>query len=365
MSSSTVHRIYNFSAGPAVMPLEVLEQAQRELLALPGVGMSVMEISHRSKTFEEILARAIADIRELTGLDDRYQVLMLQGGASLQFSMVPMNLLGAGRTADYVDTGSWADKAAKEAKRVGTVNVTGSTKADNYSRIPTPGEVTLTRGAAYVHITTNNTIEGTEWTDLPLTGEAPLVADASSNIFSRPMPFDRFGLLYAGAQKNLGPSGVTLVLIRQDLLERSPANLPAMLNYKVQAENNSLYNTPPTFGIYLLGLTMKWLKSLGGLAGIAALNQRKAAKLYAEIDRSGFYRGTAHKDSRSLMNVTFRLPDEELEKLFNKEATTSGLDGLKGHRSVGGMRASIYNAFPEEGVDALVEFMREFERKRG
>ena len=365
MSSSTVPRIYNFSAGPAVMPLEVLEQAQRELLALPGVGMSVMEISHRSKTFEEILARAIADIRELTGLDDRYQVLMLQGGASLQFSMVPMNLLGGGRTADYVDTGSWADKAAREAKRVGTVNVTGSTKADNYSRIPTPGEVTLTPGAAYVHITTNNTIEGTEWTDLPLTGEAPLVADASSNIFSRPMPFDRFGLLYAGAQKNLGPSGVTLVLIRQDLLERSPANLPAMLNYKVQAENNSLYNTPPTFGIYLLGLTMKWLKSLGGLAGIAALNQRKAATLYAEIDRSGFYRGTAQKDSRSLMNVTFRLPDEELEKLFNKEATASGLDGLKGHRSVGGMRASIYNAFPEEGVDALVEFMREFERKRG
>jgi phosphoserine aminotransferase len=365
MSSSTVNRIYNFSAGPAVMPLQVLEQAQRELVALPGVGMSVMEISHRSKTFEEILARAIADIRELSGLDDRYQVLMLQGGASLQFSMVPMNLMGAGRIADYIDTGSWADKAAKEAKRVGDVNVTGSTKADNYSRIPNPAEVKLTTGAAYVHITTNNTIEGTEWTDLPATGEVPLVADASSNIFSRPMPFDRFGLVYAGAQKNLGPSGVTLVLIRQDLLERSPANLPTMMNYKVQAENNSLYNTPPTFGIYLLGLTMKWLKSLGGLAGIAAINQRKAAKLYTEVDRSGFYRGTAQKESRSQMNVTFRLPSEELEKLFNKEATANGLDGLKGHRSVGGMRASIYNAFPEEGVDALVEFMREFERTRG
>ena len=365
MSSSTVNRIYNFSAGPAVMPLQVLEQAQRELVALPGVGMSVMEISHRSKTFEEILARAIADIRELSGLDDRYQVLMLQGGASLQFSMVPMNLLGAGRIADYIDTGSWADKAATEAKRVGDVNVTGSTKADNYSRIPNPAEVKLTAGAAYVHITTNNTIEGTEWTDLPATGEVPLVADASSNIFSRPMPFDRFGLVYAGAQKNLGPSGVTLVLIRQDLLERSPANLPTMMNYKVQAENNSLYNTPPTFGIYLLGLTMKWLKSLGGLAGIAAINQRKAAKLYTEVDRSGFYRGTAQKESRSQMNVTFRLPSEELEKLFNKEATANGLDGLKGHRSVGGMRASIYNAFPEEGVDALVEFMREFERTRG
>ena len=365
MSSSTVHRIYNFSAGPAVMPLEVLEQAQRELVALPGVGMSVMEISHRSKTFEDILARAIADIRELSGLDDRYQVLMLQGGASLQFSMVPMNLLGDARTADYIDTGSWADKAAKEAKRVGAVNVTGSTKADNYNRIPNPGEVKLTPDAAYVHITTNNTIEGTEWKDLPATGEVPLVADASSNIFSRPMDFLRFALIYAGAQKNLGPSGVTLVLIRQDLLDRSPASLPTMMNYKVLAENNSLYNTPPTFGIYILGLTMKWLKSLGGLPGIAAINQRKAAKLYGEIDRSGFYRGTAEQGSRSLMNVTFRLPSEELEKRFDKEATTNGLDGLKGHRSVGGMRASIYNAFPEEGVDALVEFMREFERKEG
>jgi phosphoserine aminotransferase len=360
-----VHRIYNFSAGPAVMPLPVLEQAQRDLIALPGVGMSVMEISHRSKTFEDILARAIADIRGLAGLDDSYEVLLLQGGASLQFSMVPMNLLGAGQTADYVDTGSWADKAAKEARRVGAVNVTGSTKADNYNRIPQANELKLTTGAAYVHITTNNTIEGTEWTSLPEVGEAPLVADASSNIFSRPIEFRRFGLIYAGAQKNLGPSGVTLVLIRKDLLGRSPASLPTMMNYKVQAENNSLYNTPPTFGVYLLGLTMQWLKSLGGLAGIAAINQRKAAKLYAEVDRTGFYRGTARKDSRSLMNVTFRLPTEDLEKAFDKDATAAGLDGLKGHRSVGGMRASIYNAFPEEGIDALVEFMREFERKNG
>jgi phosphoserine aminotransferase len=365
MSSSTVHRIYNFSAGPAVMPLPVLEQAQRELVALPGVGMSVMEISHRSKTFEDILARTIADIRELAGLDERYKVLMLQGGASMQFSMVPMNILGAGQTADYVDTGSWADKAAKEAKRVGSVNVTGSTKADNYSRIPGPTELKLTPGAAYVHLTTNNTIEGTQWKDLPPTGETPLVADASSDIFSRPMDFQRFGLVYAGAQKNLGPSGVTFVLLRADLLERSPASLPTMLNYKVQAENNSLYNTPPTFGIYILGLTMQWLKSLGGLSGIAVVNARKAATLYAEIDRTGFYRGTAQNDSRSLMNVTFRLPTEELEKMFEKEATANGLDGLKGHRSVGGMRASIYNAFPEDGVAALVEFMREFERRQG
>jgi phosphoserine aminotransferase len=363
MSSS--HRIFNFSAGPAVMPLPVLEEAQRDLVALPGVGMSVMEISHRSKTFEDLLSRAITDIRELAGLDDSYKVLMLQGGASLQFSMVPMNLLGAGQSADYIDTGTWADKAAKEAKRVGTVNLTGSTKADKYTRIPAPHELKLTTGAAYVHITTNNTIEGTAWKELPDTGDAPLVADASSDIFSRPMNFRRFGLIYAGAQKNVGPSGVTLVIIREDLLGRSPDSLATMLNYKVQAENNSLYNTPPTFGVYILGLTMKWLKSLGGLEGIAAINERKAGKLYAEIDRTGFYRGTAQHDSRSLMNVTFRLPTEELEKEFDKEATASGLDGLKGHRSVGGMRASIYNAFPEDGVDALVQFMREFEKKHG
>jgi len=359
------NRIFNFSAGPAVMPLAVLEEAQRDLVALPGVGMSVMEISHRSKTFENLLAQAIDDIRALAGLDAGYKVLMLQGGASLQFSMAPMNLLGAGQTADYVDTGSWADKAAKEAKRVGKVNVTGSTKADNYVRIPDAQELKLTDGAAYVHITTNNTIEGTEWQALPETGDAPLVADASSDIFSRPMDYRAFGLVYAGAQKNLGPSGLTLVIVREDLLARSPDSLPTMLNYKVQAENNSLYNTPPTFGVYILGLTMKWLKSLGGLPGIAAINQRKAGKLYAEIDRSGFYRGTAQKDSRSLMNVTFRLPSEDLEKQFDKEATAAGLDGLKGHRSVGGMRASIYNAFPEDGVDALVQFMREFERTRG
>lgn len=362
MSSS---RIFNFSAGPAVMPLSVLEEAQRDLVALPGVGMSVMEVSHRSRTFEQILAQAIADVRELAGLDESYKVLMLQGGASLQFSMLPMNLLGPGQTADYIDTGSWADKAIREARRVGTVHVTGSTKADKYSRIPSPQEIQLTPGAAYVHLTTNNTIEGTEWKEPPAVGGVPLVADASSNIFSRPMPHSRFGLIYAGAQKNLGPSGLTLVIIREDLLARSADSLPTLLNYRTQAEHNSLYNTPPAFGVYILGLTMKWLKSIGGLPGIAAINARKAAKLYAEIDRTGFYRGTAQHESRSLMNVTFRLPSEELEKQFEKEATAAGLDGLKGHRSVGGMRASIYNAFPEEGIDALVQFMREFERRNG
>ncbi|MBI4264066.1 MAG: 3-phosphoserine/phosphohydroxythreonine transaminase [Acidobacteria bacterium] len=364
-TTSATTRIHNFSAGPAVLPLPVLEEAQRELLALPGVGMSVMEISHRSKTFEDILSRAVEDIRALAHVPDSYKVLMLQGGASLQFSMVPMNLLGPGAAADYVDTGSWADKAIKEARKVGTVNLAGSTKAEKYSRIPAERELTLTPGAAYVHITTNNTIEGTQWTALPEVGGVPLVADASSDIFHAPLDVSRFGLIYAGAQKNLGPSGVTLVIVREDLLARSTDVLPVMMNYRVHAENNSLYNTPNTFGIYILGLTMKWLRSQGGLPAMARVNQRKAAKLYAEIDRTGFYRGTAQPESRSLMNVTFRLATEELEKLFVKESTAAGLDGLKGHRSVGGMRASIYNAFPEEGVDALVDFMREFERKHG
>jgi phosphoserine aminotransferase len=362
---TTTARIFNFSAGPAVLPLAVLEEAQRDLVSLPGVGMSVMEISHRSKTFEDILNTAIADMRALANIPANYKVLMLQGGATLQFSMVPMNLLGAGATADYVDTGSWADKAIKEAKKVGTVNVTGSTKADGYSRIPAPAELKLTPGAAYIHITTNNTIEGTQWNTLPQVGDAPLVADTSSDMFHGPLDVGRFGLIYAGAQKNLGPSGVTLVIVREDLLARSPATLPTFLNYKIHAENNSLYNTPPTFGIYILGLTMKWLKANGGLPGIRQINERKAGKLYAEIDRTGFYRGTAAKDSRSLMNVTFRLQNEELDKAFEKEATAAGLDGLKGHRAVGGIRASIYNAFPEEGVDALVAFMREFEKKKG
>jgi phosphoserine aminotransferase len=362
---TTTTRIFNFSAGPAVLPLPVLEEARRDLVSLPGVGMSVMEISHRSKTFEGILNTAIADLRELANIPSNYKVLMLQGGATLQFSMVPMNLLTPGTTADYVDTGSWATKAAKEARKVGAVNVTGSTRADNYSRIPAWSELSLTPNGAYVHITTNNTIEGTEYRALPDVGSVPLVADTSSDMLSGPIDVSRFALIYAGAQKNLGPSGVTLVIIREDLLARSQDSLPVMLNFKVQAENNSLYNTPNTFGVYILGLTLKWLKSLGGLPGIAAINERKAGRLYAEIDRTGFYRGTAQKESRSLMNVTFRLPSEELEGAFVKEATAQGLDGLKGHRSVGGIRASIYNAFPEEGVDALVSFMREFERRRG
>ena len=361
----TATRVFNFSAGPAVLPMPVLEEAQRDLIALPGVGMSVMEISHRSKTFEDLLHKAQDDIRALASVPANYKILMLQGGGSLQFSMVPMNLLGAGQTADYIDSGSWADKAAKEAKKVGKVNIAASSKGENYSRLPMASELKLTAGAAYVHMTSNNTIEGTQWKSLPHVGEAPLVSDTSSDMFSSPIDVSRHALIYSGAQKNLGPSGVTLVIIREDLLARSADTLPTMLNYKVQAENDSLYNTPNTFGIYILGLTMKWLRSQGGLEGVAKMNQRKAGKLYAEIDRTGFYRGTAKNEDRSLMNVTFRLATEELEKTFVRESTAAGFDGLKGHRSVGGMRASIYNAFPEEGVDALVSFMREFERKHG
>jgi len=359
------HRVHNFSAGPAVLPVSVLEEIQRDLVSLPGVGMSILEISHRAAAFEAILAQAEADIRTLAAIPSNYKVLFLQGGASLQFSMVPMNLLTSGATADYIDSGSWAEKAIKEAKRVGTVNVAATTKAENYSRVPRPDELKLTPGAAYVHMTSNNTIEGTEYKELPAVGDVPLVSDTSSDMFSRPIDISRHALIYSGAQKNMGPAGVTVVIVRDDLLQRSSKSLPSMLNYAVHAENGSMYNTPPAFAVYALGLVMKWLIANGGLAAIAKTNERKAAKLYAEIDRTGFYRGTADKICRSLMNVTFRLATEELEKQFIKESSAAGLDGLKGHRSVGGMRASIYNAFPEDGVDALVSFMRDFESTRG
>ncbi len=364
MSTSTA-RVYNFSSGPAVLPVAVLEQIQRDLVALPGVGMSIMEVSHRSKVFEDVIHQAEADIRELAGIPSNYRILFLQGGASLQFSMVPLNLLTPGTTADYIITGSWTEKAAKEAKRVGDVNIAATTAGDNFSRIPTQNELTLTPDASYAHITSNNTIEGTQWHHLPDVGEAPLVSDASSDLFCRPIDVTRYGLIYAGAQKNLGPSGVTLVVLRDDLLARSSKSLHTMLNYTVHADNGSLYNTPPAFAIYTLGLVMRWLRGLGGLTEIGKINERKAARLYAELDRTGYWRPTARREDRSLMNVTFRLASEDLEKKFVKESTAAGFDGLKGHRSVGGMRASIYNAFPEEGIDALVDFMREFERKNG
>ena len=364
MSSGT-HRIFNFSAGPAVLPLEVLEEARENLLALPGVGMSVLEISHRSKPFDEIIQGAEADIRSLAGIPEGYHVLFLQGGASLQFSMVPMNILPAGGSADYVVSGVWSQKAVKEAKRVGTVKIAASTENEGFSRVPAQSELTLDPGASYVHYTTNNTIYGTEFHYVPEVGSVPLVADTSSDMFSGPIDVAKFGLIYAGAQKNLAPAGLTLVIIRDDLLTRTPSTLPTMLQYPVHVENTSLYNTPPVFTIYVMRLVLAWLVRQGGLAAIEKLNARKADKLYAEIDRTGYYRGHARPDSRSRMNVTFRLPSEDLEKAFAKEATAAGLDGLKGHRSVGGMRASIYNAFPEAGVDALVQFMQEFERKHG
>jgi phosphoserine aminotransferase len=361
----SVHRIYNFSAGPAVLPLPVLEEAQRDLVALPGVGMSVLEISHRSKPFDEIIHGAEADMRSVGGIPANYKVLFLQGGASLQFSMVPMNLLAPGATADYIITGDWAKKALKEAKKVGATSVAATTEAANFREIPAQADLRLTPGAAYVHMTSNNTLHGTEWPYVPDVGAVPLVCDMSSDMYSRPIDVARYGLIYAGAQKNLGPSGVTVVIVRDDLLARSADTLPTMLNYRTHAENGSLYNTPPVFGIYILRLVLKWLKANGGLGAIQEANERKAARLYAELDRTPFWRPHAAPAFRSRMNVTFRLPTEDLEKIFVKEATAAGFDGLKGHRSVGGLRASIYNAFPEQGVVDLVAFMQDFERRHG
>ncbi|MBS1809168.1 MAG: 3-phosphoserine/phosphohydroxythreonine transaminase [Acidobacteria bacterium] len=360
-------RIYNFSAGPAVLPLPVLEEAQRNLLALPGVGMSVMEISHRSAPFEEIIHNAEADLRQLLNIPANYKVLFLQGGASLQFSMVPMNLLPKDGSADYILTGSWGQGAIKEAKKIGTVREAGSTAEGNFTRVTRQDELSLDPNAAYVHFTSNETIFGVEFQAEPEVGDVPLVCDMSSDFISKPIDVSKYGLIYAGAQKNVGPAGVVIVIVREDLLERVPKGLPALLDYRNLAEKESMYNTPPCFPIYISGLVFKWLLSeVGGLEKIYARNQEKAKILYDAIDASdGYFRGHSEPDCRSLMNVTFRLPSEELEKKFAKEATAAGLDGLKGHRSVGGMRASIYNAFPREGVVSLVEFMKDFAEKNG
>ena len=358
-------RIHNFSAGPAVLPVSVLEEAQRDMLSLPGVGMSVMEISHRSKTFDHIFERAESGLRKLLGVPDNYHVLFLQGGASLQFSMVPMNFLPAEGTADYVITGSWGKKALKEGKRGGAVNVAATMADGGFTRVPGNEELKLDPKAAYVHITTNETIEGVEWKQEPEVGDVPLFADASSDILSHPIPVEKYALIYAGAQKNMGPSGVTLVIVRDDLLKRIPDGLHTMLDYRTHVDNKSLYNTPNTWGIYIISLVCKWLLDKGGLEAMQRENEAKAKLIYDAIDATEFYRGHADADARSIMNVTFRLPSEELEKKFASEATAQGLDGLKGHRSVGGIRASIYNAFPIEGVQALVGFMKEFETKNG
>jgi phosphoserine aminotransferase len=357
-------RVFNFSAGPGCLPVSALEQAQSEMLNYRDAGMSVMEMSHRSKAFESIIQQAEGDLRALLNIPENYKVLFLQGGASLQFTMVPMNLQPKGQSADYILTGSWGQGAFKEAKKLGPVREAATTAGSNFNRLPGPEEIKLDTGAAYVHFTSNETIFGVEFNEEPATGDVPLVCDMSSDFISRPVDVAKYGLIYAGAQKNAGPAGATIVIVREDLLERVPDNLPAMLDYRNLAKSGSMYNTPPCYAIYICGLVFKWLiDDIGGLEKMHALNKEKARILYDAIDSSdGYYRGHAEKDCRSLMNVTFRLPSEELENKLVKEATAAGLDGLKGHRSVGGLRASIYNAFPRDGVISLVEFMSKFQK---
>jgi phosphoserine aminotransferase len=359
------NRIFNFNAGPAALPLEVLEEIRESFLNFGGSGMSITEISHRSALFDDVINDAVARTRRLLKLDDTFHVLFIQGGASLQFCMIPMNLLGGGDTADYVNTGTWSAKAIKEAEIQGkTIKVAASSEDKNFSYIPK--NITFNNNAVYIHITSNNTIKGTQWASYPDTGGIPLIADMSSDMMSRPFDAGKFGLIYAGAQKNIGPAGVCMVIIRDDMLKRVPDTLPSMLKYTTYASKNSMYNTPPCFAVYLVQLVLKWLEeTVGGLEKMQQINQEKARLLYDAIDAGGFYRGTAETDSRSLMNVTFRLPDETLEKQFVEQALKNGLGGLKGHRSVGGCRASIYNATSLAAVEALVDFMKTFEEQNG
>ncbi|KPK10282.1 MAG: hypothetical protein AMJ68_09720 [Acidithiobacillales bacterium SG8_45] len=359
-------RVFNFSAGPAALPLEVLEQAQQEMLDWQGSGVSVMEMSHRGKEFMAIAAQAEADLREIMAIPDNYKVLFLQGGASSQFAMVPMNLLAGKSSADYFLTGHWSKKAVAEAKRYAGVNLVADTSATKFTTIPAAGEWKLDSNAAYVHYTPNETIAGVEFDAIPDTGDVPLVADMSSTILSRPIDVSRFGIVYAGAQKNIGPAGLTIAIVRDDLIGKAGDNVPAMLNYQIHAENDSMYNTPPTYAWYIAGLVFQWIKRKGGLAGMAEINQRKAQKLYDAIDNSGgFYTNPVDKAYRSWMNVPFILSDAGLDEAFLSETKAAGLVQLKGHRSVGGMRASIYNAMPEEGVDALIDFMKQFQNQKG
>lgn len=362
--ATTNKRAYNFNAGPSALPLEVLEKAQKELLNFNGTGMSIMELSHRSKDYDAVHNETITRLKELFAIPDNYEVLFLQGGGSLQFSMVPMNFLQEGKKASYILTGSWSEKALKEAKLFGEPVIAASSKDNKYRNIPALNEIQFNSDDAYVHLTSNNTIYGTAWNEFPDTGDVPLIADMSSDILSKPIDVSKFGLIYAGAQKNLGPSGVTVVIIRKDLLEKENTNVPAMLKYTTHAESNSLYNTPPTFGIYMLGEVLKWVEAQGGVSAIAKRNEEKAGLIYDVIDNSnGFYTGHATPDSRSLMNITFRISDEELEKQFLVEAKEAGFVGLNGHRSVGGCRASTYNAVPVETCKALADFMVEFQKK--
>lgn len=352
-------RIFNFSAGPAVMPVEVLEEARENLLSLGSTGIGILEHSHRGKAYMAVHQEAEALCRELAGIPANYRVLFLQGGASLQFAMIPMNFLASDRTADYLVTGVWSQKAVSEAKKYGNVHVACSSEDRNFSYIPATCQYSA--APAYVHFTSNNTIFGTQFVSEPVNPPAPLVCDASSDIFSRPIDVSKYAILYAGAQKNLGPSGVTLVIIRDDLVQQGPKTLATMLQYRTHADEDSLYNTPPTFGIYIMGLVFKWLKKQGGLAGVERVNREKAGKLYRYLDGSRLFRATAEAGSRSLMNVTFVSGDAALDEQFIAVAQKAGLSGLKGHRSVGGMRASLYNAFPTQGVDALIDVMRNFE----
>ncbi|MFE3576750.1 3-phosphoserine/phosphohydroxythreonine transaminase [Lysinibacillus sp. NPDC059133] len=357
-------RAYNFNAGPSALPLEVLENAQQQLVNFRDSGMSIMEMSHRSAIFDEVHNEAIALLKKLYAIPENYEVLFLQGGASLQFTMIPMNFLQADQKASYVLSGSWSEKAIKEAKLFGTPVEAASTKENQYRNIPALADIQFNEEDAYVHITSNNTIYGTQWKEFPETGNVPLIADMSSDILSKPVDVSKFGLIYAGAQKNLGPSGVTVVIIRKDLLEKANKNIPTMLKYSTHADSNSLYNTPPTFGIYMLGEVLKWVESKGGVAEIEKHNELKAKVIYDAIDNSnGFYKGHATLESRSLMNITFRVTDEVLEKQFLAEAKAAGFVGLNGHRSVGGCRASTYNAVPLEACEALRDFMVEFQQK--
>jgi len=360
-------RAHNFNAGPAVLPLPVLEKAQQEFLNFEGTGMSVMELSHRSKAFESVLARAEQGIRELMNVPENYAILFLQGGASLQFSMLPMNLALPNKPVDVFNTGVWSKKAIAELKKGTPYTVVASSEDKNFSYIPDWKTAKLNPDASYVHVTSNNTIFGTQWTEFPETGDVPLVADMSSDILCRPIDVSKFGVIYAGAQKNIGPSGVTLVIIRKDLVERASVSLPTMLQYRTQVSENSLYNTPPTFGIYMIALVTEWIKGLGGLDILAKQNREKAALLYDEIDNNPAFYSPTDQASRSIMNVVFRITgdNEALEAKFVKEAEAANLVGLKGHRSVGGLRASIYNALPKASIEALVSFMRDFSAKNG
>ncbi len=359
-------RIWNFGAGPATLPVPVLEKARSEMLNYAGSGMSVMELSHRSKTYEAIQNGAKELVVELLGVPQGYKVLFLQGGASHQFAMIPMNLLPSGKSADYILTGYWSQKALKEAKAIGTAKVAGSTETLNFKRIPEQNELQLDAGAAYCHLTSNNTIFGTQWKVFPNTGSVPLIADMSSDILSRKVDVGQFAMIYAGAQKNLGPAGVTLVIMREELIAKGRADLPVILKYSTHAENDSLYNTPPCYAIYVVKLVLEWVKGLGGLGAVEKRNEEKGKMLYGTIDGlKEYYKGTVDPKSRSLMNVTFRLPSEDLENKFIAEAKAAGFEGLKGHRSVGGIRVSMYNALEPEGIKALTDFMKEFARKNG